>query len=400
MKGIFRLGAVGMLVAALITSAMWAASAGNVSHHVATATSARPDQRVLNSIALRQAIVLRPGEPAAGVLARVGAPGQYWSGTFGDTHTGQPIPDNAHFRIGSITKTFEATVVLQLVAEHRLDLDQTVQHYLPGLLPATYQPITVRQLLNMTSGLPDIDAGASPQSPDQTIRNRFVYRSFDQVIQETLRPLGRPWPGPLFAPGIKQAYNSLGYRIAGAIIERVTGHAYATEVTTRILRPLHLSNTFLPQRDPHMPTPYLHGYLTTGNGELVDVSEQRGYPSSMISTATDLDHFIVALFGGNLLGLTELAEMFTPPPAPYVDASECNTGPNEGQACFGAGLMSTTLPNGVVLWGKTGHDLGYASGVFATRDLQRHGVYSVATTTTDSSAPAVANRLATAAFTP
>jgi D-alanyl-D-alanine carboxypeptidase len=353
----------------------------------------------LNRAALRAAIALRLGEPATGVVARVVGGGQLWHDTFGDTHTGRPIPTEARFRIGSISKTFEAVVVLQLVTEHRIDLDQTVQHYLRGLLPATYQPITVRELLTMTSGLPDIDAGAPALTPDQIIDGRLQYRSFDQISRQTLRPTGRPSPAPLFAPGTKQAYNSLGYRIAGAIIEHVTGHPYADEVTARILRPLSLVHTFVPHGDPHLPAPYLHGYLTNSRGDLIDVSEQGGDPSSMVSTAPDLDRFITALFHRRLLLPAQLNAMFALPPVPYLDNSECTTGPHPGRACMGAGLTSTTLPDGTVLWGKTGHDLGYASGVFATRDLTRLGVYAVSTTTLSGNAPAVAYRLAAAAFT-
>lgn len=83
---------------------------------------------------------------------------------------------------------------------------------------------------------------------------------------------------------------------------------------------------------------------------------------------------------------------------PYVGHTNCSTGPDAGSACFGAGLMRTVLPDGVTLWGKTGHDMGYASGVFATRDLSRVGAYSVAARTLSNDAPAAAARLAAAAF--
>jgi D-alanyl-D-alanine carboxypeptidase len=179
-----------------------------------------------------------------------------------DAETGRQIPPDAHFHAGSIAKTFETVVILQLAAEGRIDLDQTVQFYLPGLLPGAFAPITVRQLINFTSGLPDVDEGAPAASADQIIATRSSYRTFDQVIQETLRPTGRPWPGPHFAPGTEQEYNSLGFRIGGALIEQITGHSYKQELTARVLRPLHLTQTSVPGNDPVMPRPYLHGYMT------------------------------------------------------------------------------------------------------------------------------------------
>ncbi|MDH6112060.1 D-alanyl-D-alanine carboxypeptidase [Kitasatospora sp. MAP12-15] len=356
----------------------------------------------LDPAALDAAIATRPGDQAAGAIARVGEPGQLWRGSTVDAVTGEQIPQNAHFHIGSISKTFEATVVLQLAAERRIDLDGTVQSYAPGLLPDGFAPITVRELLNMTSGLPDVDQGAPQPSVDEEIANRYDYRTFDQIIQSTLRPKDRPWPGPRFAPGSKQEYNSLGFRIAEQLVEQITGKSFKDEVTARILLPLQLDGTSVPEDDPRMPQPYLHGYLTNGRGELVDVSEQGGDPSNMISTPADLDHFVSALFRGRLLPPAQLQEMFTVPedgtgkPLPLnAGTSECVT----GAACYGAGLMATPLADGAVLWGKSGHDDGYSNGMFATRDLSLRGVYSVSTTTwAFGSAPALAGRLLLAAI--
>lgn len=112
-------------------------------------------------------------------------------------------------------------------------------------------------------------------------------------------------------------------------------------------------------------------------------------------------------FSGRLLAREQLNEMFAVPlgstgnPLHYADGSDCDTGPAKGTACYGAGLKSVTLPDGTVLWGKTGHDIGYASGVFATRDLKLRTVYAVGTSTADSSGSlAVANRLIAVLLTP
>ena len=347
----------------------------------------------LDPAALQAAIDVQPGDRAAGALALVDEQGQLWQGSSGDTVTGRPVAPNAHFHIGSISKTFEATVVLQLAAEHRLALDRSIQSYLPGLLPDTFAPITLRELINFTSGLPDVDEGTPPLTADQEIATRYRYRTFAAEIQDTLRPADRPWPGPHFAPGTEQQYNSLGFRIAAELIERTTGHSFRTEVTDRILRPLGLRQTSVPEDDAVMPEPYLHGYLTDSQGEVVDVSEQGGDPSNMISTPADLDTFITALFRGRLLPPAQLAEMFTLPRAAdgtvlrSADTTDCAQDGKPGPACFGAGLMSIPLPNGVLLWGKTGHDYGYTDGMFATRDLSLRGVVSVSTTTVNDGGP-------------
>ncbi|WP_194920262.1 serine hydrolase domain-containing protein [Catenulispora rubra] len=373
-----------------------------ISGETASAASTAPAFPPLNPAALEAAIQTQPTDNAAGDIVRVGEPGALWTGSTLDAETGRQIPPDAHFHAGSIAKTFETVVILQLAAEGRIDLDQSIQHYMPGLLPCTFAPITVRQLITFTSGLPDVDEGAPPASADQVIATRYTYRTFDQIIQETLRPTGRPWPGPHFAPGTKQEYNSLGFRIGGALVEQITGHAYKQELTARVLRPLHLTRTSVPENDPVMPRPYLHGYMTDDEGQPIDVSEQGGDPSNLISTPADLDHFITALMQGRLLPPAQQNELFAIPtdsagqPLPFVNGSSCPKA-----ACFGAGLMSTKLPNGVVLWGKTGHDDGYANGMFATRDLSIRAVYSVSNLSVDFSAPSpLSQRLIEAVLAP
>jgi D-alanyl-D-alanine carboxypeptidase len=389
-----RLKAVGAL---LVAPALVLAGA-------ASAATPAPDR--LDHAALDAAIAIRPGDQVDGVVARVGAPGDVWQGAAGDIHAGRPVSPDAHFRIGSVSKLFEATLVMQLSARGRIDLDRAVARYLPRLMPSEFHAVTVRELLNHTSGLPQIDEGAAPTSTDDEIAQRFEYDSFTQIVERTLRPHDRPWPHAHFAPGTEQEYNSLGYRILGVLIEGVTHRSFAAAVSRGILRPLHLANTLVPQGNPLMPAPYLHGYLTAADGTVVDVSEQGGDPSSMISTTGDLDRVITALFRGRLVPQPQLAQMFALPRdasgqlVPYYDDSNCQLAEVPGKACFGAGLMESVLPGGLVLWGKTGHDLGYASGVFATPDLSRHGVYSVGSVTDSQAAPAVANRLAAAAFAP
>ncbi|MFI6041883.1 serine hydrolase domain-containing protein [Nocardia sp. NPDC051321] len=355
----------------------------------------------LNTAALDSAVQIIDGDNAAGDLALVAGDGQIWQGADGDRITGQPVSRDSHYRIGSVSKVFESIVVLQLAEEGRLDLHARVRQYLSEALPAAFDTVTVQELLNHTSGLPAEDEGAPPLTPDQLIASRFDYRTFAQDVHDTLfpDPAVRIAPGPHFVAGTKQEYSSFAYRVAGLLIEQVTGNSFAKEVGDRITGPLGLRETSVPERDPRIPAPYLHGYYTGSSGSVVDVSEQAGLPSTIISTPTDIDRFLVAVLNGDLLPPAQQQMLFTipvgPDGAPLCDIS---TGPRV--QCFSdGGLMSTRMPDGTVLWGKTGHDIGYASGVFATRDLSRHGVYAVARIADDNGdAPALAQRIGAAAF--
>ncbi|MER7844711.1 serine hydrolase domain-containing protein [Kitasatospora sp. NPDC096077] len=363
--------------------------------------------------ALSAAIAARPGDPTAGVVARVTIDGHTWRGTADDPVSGQPVAPDAAFRIGSINKTFVATVLLQLAAEQRISLDGTVQQYLPGVLPdgvlpdgspgPAYQPITVRQLLDHTSGLPQAAEGPGQVPNDEMIARRFDVETFDQVVQKTLRPTTRSWPEPAFAPGTEQQYNNFNYRLAGLLIERVTGHPLRQEVTTRILAPLHLRHTELTDGAPEMPEPHLNGYLLNGLHVPTDVSEQGGNSESMVSTPADLDRFLRALLGGGLLPPQQMHDLLTLPRdasgrlLPYDGSGDCQLGPDKGRACYSAGLLALPLQDGTVLWGKTGHDLGYSDGIFATADLRKRLVYSVGFS---NGTPAPALRLAAVTFGP
>ncbi|MFF2613898.1 serine hydrolase domain-containing protein [Kitasatospora sp. NPDC058046] len=389
-----------------------AASASTAPAFAATPAPAALGPAVLDPAALDAAIAARPGDPVAGAVARVTADGLVWRGSADDPVSGRPVAPDAAFRIGSINKTFVAAVLLQLAAEQRISLDGTVQQYLPGTLPASFTlPITVRQLLDHTSGLPQAVEGPELEGTelekrDGLIANRFAIETLDLVVQRTLRPhpeRGLPEAGPAFDPGIEQEYNNFNYRVAGRIIEQVTGHTIREEVTARILKPLGLRHTEVTEGRPAMPEPHLAGYVPDSADTPTDVSEQGGNPESMVSTPADLDRFLRALLDGELLPPQQLHDLLTLPRdasgrlVPVRGAGECLFGPDKGRACYSAGLMAVPLRDGTVLWGKTGHDLGYSDGFFTTPDLRRRLVYSVGA---GSGTPAPVLRLAATTFGP
>ena len=320
----------------------------------------------LNTQALAQAIAGLPSsQQSAAVVTVTGASGS-WSGSSGlaDLATGDPATAADEVRIGSISKTFIATVVLQLVAQQRISLDRPVQQYLPGLLRQDDPPITIAELLNHTSGLGPADGTVNTGDAQWFLANRLGTYTTGQLLGPVLQqPL-------IFPPGTRQQYNGVNYIVLAMVIEKVTGHGYAQEIERRILRPLGLDHTYIPATSPVIPGPYLHGYYQQGAGEpLADISGQSptlfGAQGAMISTTGDLDQFITALFRGRLLPPAELDDMFTIPAAA------------SGTIRYGMGLLAYTLTNGVTVWGHTGETPGYASGVFATRDLARTLAYAI-----------------------
>ncbi|MFF3445130.1 serine hydrolase domain-containing protein [Streptosporangium sp. NPDC002721] len=263
-----------------------------------------------------------------------------WSGSAGvaDLATGHERRPDEHFRVGSLTKAFTGTVVLQLAAEGKLTLDDTVAKWLPGVveehLGADGTAITVRQLLNHTSGLPDALPGQEPPSPGE--------------------------------PGRRFVYSKVNYSLAGMIVELAAGATLAEEIERRLARPLHLTGTYLPgDEETTVRAPHARHYSTSdesgSDAEIHDVTEMdvswAGAAGGMISTTSDLHRFLNALLGGRLLPPDLQREMFT-----TVPTEGSGWVPDTG---YGLGVYSQRLPCGVTLWGGGGFirgSMSYAMG--------------------------------------
>ncbi|MEU1370339.1 serine hydrolase domain-containing protein [Streptomyces sp. NPDC005803] len=323
--------------------------------------------------ALRAAISGLPSDDATAALVRVSGTGGVWRGSAGvhDLASGRPADPAGRFRVGSVTKVFTAAVVLQLAGEGRIALDRPARHYLPDLIPAAYGKVTVRQLLNHTSGIPSVDPGNG-----DTLEDWYAHR-FDLIDPaDVVRTATAHRPD--FAPGTQQHYANIGYTVAGLLIERVTGDSYASQVSRRVLEPLRLKDTYFPGDDPSIRGRHNHGYQVFGtDDELRDVTvwgaSDAWAAGDLISTTADLERFTRALFGGRLVRGPLLEEMFTLPDA---SVREYGTGK---PAAFSAGLSVMTL-GGREVWGKTGGRWGYNTAVAGTRDLSRTLVYSVNST--------------------
>nr|WP_203607581.1 serine hydrolase domain-containing protein [Streptomyces sp. SID11385] len=333
----------------------------------------------VRAAALRDAVAGLPAADATAALVRVGGDGT-WRGSTGvhDLTSGRAAEAGARFRAGSVTKTFTAAVVLQLVDERRISLDRSARSYLSGLVPAAYGGVTVRQLLNHTSGIPAAPGG--PRTPEDVYAHRF-----DRTTPQAMVRAATAEP-PEFAPGTAQHYLNINYTVLGLLVERVTGHRFEDEAARRVLRPLGLRDTYVPGADPTIRGPHNHGYqlyaLPGGGTEPRDVSDWDQTHSwaagDLVSTTADLERFVSALFRGEVVTGPALAEMFALPGEEvrmYGTVDPAKPGSGE-PAVYSAGL-SHAVVDGTEIWGKTGSRYGYSAGFMATKDLSRTLVYSV-----------------------
>jgi D-alanyl-D-alanine carboxypeptidase len=245
---------------------------------------------------------------------------------FGDVAAHTPVPWNAKFRIGSFTKTFVSATLLQLVGERRLSLDDPVDRWLPGVVQGNGNDgkrISVRQLLQHTSGLPDFLQGL----PYLGQQEGFEQNRFKTVTPQQAIALAMKYP-PDFAPGAQWEYSNTNYVLAGMIIARISGHTWQQEVRNRIIRPLGLHDTFTPDTSPVIPRPHAVGYERFPGpgatpedlkyGEAIDATllnpSWGGAAGEIISTPQDGNRFLRALVTGKVLRPAQLAAMQTTVP--------------------------------------------------------------------------------------
>ena len=307
--------------------------------------------------------VVEAGAPGVVGLVRTGE--RTWRGAsgLGDLRANRPARAGDRFRVGSVTKSFVATLVLQLVGESRLGLDDNLERWLAGLVPRGEQ-ITVRQLLNHTSGLYNYTDDL-PEPP-----RRFQPRELVAIAT------GHK---PLFAPGTEFSYSNTNYILAGLLVERVTGQPLADQLQQRILQPLRLDDTELPTTQRALAGPHARGYappdkdwqVSAGPARLVDVTEMdtswAWAAGAMVSTTTDLARFYQALLGGQLLPPEQLKQMRT-----TVDASQVGHGTR-----YGLGLEVLRPGCAVELWGHGGSLEGYGTTAFSTPDADRQLVMAI-----------------------
>lgn len=308
------------------------------------------------------------------------------------------------FRMGSNTKTMVATVIMQLVAEHRLTLAGTVDTWLPGLIPDGHN-ITLRMLLNHTSGLFNY-------LNDPAVLKAFTGQDTRLWTPEQVLAAALTHP-PLFAPGTQYSYSNTNYLLLGLIAEKLTHKDLADLVQQRIAKPLRLRDTYLVTGADRRHNPTLaHGYepdatrlpplLPPGTppgtafagpdrpGGYVDTTNvnlsTEWAAGAMVSTAQDWARFQSALLSGRLLPPTELQQMKTTVP-------EGPETPNRG---YGLGLERVVTPCGTV-WGHDGQVPGYSSETYTDNTGRRtvsiftSTIFGIADPTTGAAHQAVVN---------
>jgi D-alanyl-D-alanine carboxypeptidase len=268
-----------------------------------------------------------------------------------------PLHARDRFRVGSITKTFVAVVVLQLVAERRLKLGDTLERWLPGVVPDGAR-ITVRELLGHTSGLADY--AADPAFVRRTVAQPHRRWTPRELLRVALAA------GPVARPGARFAYASTNYVLLGLIVERAAGTSLERQLRRRIFTPLGLRDTsFAP--GPKISGRFAHGYAPTEYdgivGSLATSRDRKAVSASwawaagaIVSTAPDLSRFFGAVLRGRLLP-PRLLELMRPAPG----------------ARYGLGLAAFRTPCGRAI-GHTGALLGTVSAVWSSRDGRRRVV--------------------------
>jgi D-alanyl-D-alanine carboxypeptidase len=295
------------------------------------------------------------GVPGVIIMTRRGQQVSNVVAGLADKATGQPMQPQDKVRIGSITKTFVATVVLQLAAERRLSLNDSVQKWLPGVITGHgYHPaqITIRQLLQHTSGIRDYTSAPG----FLTEANQAKTWQPQQLVDIALR-LGPPVHGWL--------YSDTNYILLGMIIQKVTGQSPITEISRRILAPLGLHDTSFPLTSKQIPAPYAHGYYGPIDATNLFNPSNAWTAGAMISTVDDVARFYRALLDGRLLPPAQQRELLAT--IPVNDTGELFA------EHYGLGIYSVQLSCGTA-WGHDGGILGFKTFAYTSPDGNRQAV--------------------------
>ncbi|WP_420710986.1 serine hydrolase domain-containing protein [Streptomyces sp. NRRL F-2580] len=287
-----------------------------------------------------------------GVYAEVRDGGRTWRGASGvaDIRTGRPVRPDMRQRVGSITKTFTAAAVMQQVEQGRIRLDAPIGDHLPQLVPGERgRKITVRMLLNNTSGLPDYIREAFPSlkdmSPKSLDDNRF--RRFHPAELIAMGVNAPPASEPGATPGV---YSNTNYLLLGQLLEQVTGTTAEEYITRNVIERAGLRHTGFPT-GPRIEGPHSRMYeaLWGLNDPPRDYSvydmSWTGTGAALVSTMDDLNRFYAKLLDGKIVSRSSLAQMQRTVPVVALDGSTIQ---------YGLGLHKVVIRDCGTFWGHDG----------------------------------------------
>jgi D-alanyl-D-alanine carboxypeptidase len=340
------------------------ASLSVVTFVVTAGASAKPAGSGATNLQQDVDALVAAGAPGAILLVRNGNKTTHLVSGVADLATQRKIGQGDHYRIASLTKTYVAAVVLQLAAEGKLRLSDTVERWLPGLVP-NGEKITIRMLLIHTSGLYDHERDPEVLKPYLDGDLSYYWSPTRLVKLAVSRP-------ELFAPGATKlsSYSSTNYVILGLVVSAVTGRSVGAELKQRIFEPLHLAKSTYPTRQTQLPNPYAHGYLMLGPPTLTDLSafspSLSGAAGAIVSTVDDVAVFYRALLSGRLLKPAQLNAMKKTLPEAKGDLVQR----------MGYGLIRFSTPCGAA-WGHSGSFPGYWTHAWSSGDGKRQAVLMV-----------------------
>jgi D-alanyl-D-alanine carboxypeptidase len=314
----------------------------------------------------------------SGVMASAGNGEWTWNRASGvaDLRSGRPMrPDYPH-RVASVTKTFTATAALQLAAKGKIDLDAPVGGYLPTVVPGDRgRRITVRMLLNHTSGIAEygyLDVPPGPDADEQR-RARLEALRFSRLQPEDSARIGLAKP-PTGRPGERQEYSDTNYILIGMIIKKVTGQDAERHIAEHVIRRAGLRHTLFLGNRAHIPRAHAKAY--TGRDARHITGEYSVFrmrwdstAGALLSTPSDLAIFFRALLSGRLLPPAQLAEMKQIVPLPGEPP------PGTTMRGYGLGLIKHEIPGCGQFWGHNGAFAGTHANVLVSDDGRRYFTY-------------------------
>ncbi|MFJ8386490.1 serine hydrolase domain-containing protein [Streptomyces sp. NPDC094438] len=303
-----------------------------------------------------------------GAFAEVRDGRDEWRGATGvaDVATGRPMRPDFQQRVGSVTKAFTSVAVLQQVAKGRIDLDAPIGRYLPDVVPGERgRTITVRMLLNHTSGIGDYILGAFPSLAKGSTKslddNRFHHFRPEELVRLGLQA------APTGKPGEKWSYSNTNYIIAGLLLHKVTGEDPQRYVTREVIDRAGLHHTYFP-RSPYIDGPHpkmyesFYGLIDPPRDYSVYDLSWGGTAGALVSTTADLDDFYRKLLGGRLLPPAQLRQMQTTVPV--------RDGKGKLVMNYGLGVYNVDMPCGR-FWGHDGAVFGAGTVVLSSPDGKR-----------------------------